>query len=198
MALAFRKVRGRDPDTEAESLEALERHLRERLAAAQRTLERFDENADRAEDMDDLVRMVAESESEVSRRASLPAREVAKPPPAPEMPMAAAGFHERQAEASAKSAAPEQSAHGGSSGMNDMEQLETIEKLAHDAGADARSVRESAERLFEAVAKHYQSNGNDARRSYALACEDDIGRRAYAVATEMAERELAVRSALGR
>lgn len=186
MALSIRKVRGRDVDALSRQIHDLERELRDRLRVAQTRLGMMSENEAKIGDLDELIRAVVDAEEEIAARDAAPLPRVPKPPKGSEEDDPFAGPSRTN-----------KSSRGGKE-MDDIAQLEAIEKLAHAAGADAREIRKSAEDLYDAVVDRYRSDGADASRAHYLAMRDPIGERAYNMANEMTERELRVRDALGR
>ncbi|MBL4620440.1 MAG: hypothetical protein JKX88_10135 [Marinicaulis sp.] len=191
MTLTIRKATGRDAEELNRRIKGLERELESRLQSALGAVGLMDENQERIGDLDELISSVVEAEAAVQRRSA----DVRPMLPVP--PKQVAAVSASSALTAAMKASSIASVHEGHK-MDDITQLEMIEKLAYGAGSDARTLRKSAEDLYDTVVKRYESEGVNASRAHYLAMKDPIGERAYEMVTEMTDRELEIRSVLGR
>ena len=84
------------------------------------------------------------------------------------------------------------------SDMDDMQKLETVEKVAATVGADYRELRKTAEDVYDGVVERIMKrDGCDAYTAHVRAAADPLGQKAYATVVEMQEREVQVRSRAG-
>lgn len=82
---------------------------------------------------------------------------------------------------------------------DDLRTLEILDELANSATAETRKLRAEADGIYDRVVERIQkSEGCSASVAHAKAAEDPLARRAYELGLELEQREVQIRSVVGR